>query len=165
MGSGKSYCGQRLAQSLKLPFVDLDDYLERQAGRSISTIFAESGEAHFRLLEQTALREVGQQKDTVIATGGGTPCFFDNLDWMNQQGITIYLQASVDLLLKRLETEITHRPLLQGKTKAELRTFIHKKLAERSSFYERASVILRQETEGEDCAMHLARELIRVIGH
>lgn len=150
MGSGKSHVGKQIAAQMGCLFMDLDDYLEQQEGRSISDIFAIEGEATFRKLEQKYLMELSQLKDVVIATGGGTPCFFDNLEQMKQVGLTIYLKTPVDILVERLRAETAHRPLLAGKTIAELKDFIAVKLEERAAVYENASVIFEVRNSRED---------------
>lgn len=150
MGCGKSYIGKRLAQQLGYEFIDMDDYLEAKEGMTISQIFAEGGESLFRKLEQSYLHATYDFEKTIIATGGGAPCFFDNIDWMNQHGQTIYLKTPVSILVNRLKKETAHRPLLADKTDQELEAFITKKLKERSLFYEQASTIFKYQTGQED---------------
>lgn len=157
MGSGKSFTGRRLAGELELPFIDLDDYLEEKAGRTIFRIFEEEGEAVFRKMEAAALRETERFSAAVIACGGGTPCFGDNMEWMNAHGLTIYLKTPVELLLDRLISETAHRPLLRGLDRAGLRRYIEEKLAQRGPYYRRASVIVHQAAGSSD---DLVRELI-----
>ncbi|MCB0640288.1 MAG: shikimate kinase, partial [Phaeodactylibacter sp.] len=125
MGSGKSAVGKQLSQALSLPFQDLDTYLEAAVGRSISQIFEEAGEAVFRQMEQFYLRRVLQEyPDLILATGGGTPCFFDNMVQMRQASTCIYLQTPVDQLVQRLWQETEHRPLLNGKSPLQVRQFL-----------------------------------------
>lgn len=138
MGSGKSTMGAALARELGLSFIDLDKAIEAKFGNDISAIFTGNGEQHFRELEQQILNESLEKDDFVMATGGGTPCFSDNMDQMNEAGVTIYLKMSTDLLAERLETETEQRPLLNGKTGHELWTFIHELLTEREPDYLRA---------------------------
>lgn len=146
MGCGKSYIGKGLAQKLGWEFLDMDDFLEANEGMTISQIFAEGGEKLFRELERNYLHATYDFNQTVIATGGGAPCFFDNIDWMNANGQTIYLNAPVEVLVNRLKKETAHRPLLAGKTNKELTQFITNKLAERNIFYKQASVIFDYKT-------------------
>ncbi len=150
MGCGKSYWSQKLAHQLDLQAIDLDTYIEEVEGRTIATIFAEQGEAIFREIEKQHLRllPVGESR-TIIALGGGTPCFFDNMAYANEIGTTIYLRTSTDILVDRLWHNSENRPLLQGKSKAALRLFIEQKVAERQQYYEQATYIMdvNEETE------------------
>ena len=150
MGCGKSYIGKQLAQSLGWEFLDMDDFLEANEGISISQIFAEGGATLFRDLEQNYLKATFDFENTVIATGGGAPCFFDNIDWMNANGTTIYLKTPVSILVDRLKAETDHRPLLAGKTKSQLSDFIKTKLKERSPFYQKAQYIFEYKTGKEN---------------
>lgn len=165
MGSGKSYVGKRLASSLNIPFVDLDDYIESEAGMSIREIFRRFGEAAFRRREAEALRAMSRYEKAVIACGGGTPCFDDNMKWINANGLSIYLQTPVDLLVERLIPETEHRPLLKNFDKEQLHEYILSKLKEREPYYLQASVIYRQENNREDIAASLVRHLEDITGH
>ncbi len=150
MGCGKSYIGKQLAQSLGWEFLDMDDFLEANEGMSISQIFAEGGESLFRELEQNYLQATIDFENAVIATGGGAPCFFDNIDWMKAHGTTIYLKTPVAILVDRLKSETDHRPLLAKKTDAQLSDFIRTKLTERSSFYQQAQYVFEYKTGTEN---------------
>ncbi len=156
MGCGKSYMGKTLAQSLGWEFLDMDDFLEANEGMTISQIFAEGGESLFRELEKNYLRATFDFENTVIATGGGAPCFFDNMDWMNANGTTIYLDAPIAILVDRLKKETAHRPLLANKTTEELHEFIQNKLTERSPFYNKSNTIFTYQTGLETPADLLA---------
>ncbi len=145
MGSGKSYTGRQLAKKLKLDFVDLDDLIEERAEKTIAEIFAEEGEMNFRLMESAALKSIGSQDDLVIACGGGTPCFLDNMDWILADGLSIFLDTPIPMLLERLKPELEKRPLLQGKNEEELSLFLEEKIAERLPFYRRANIIYQQK--------------------
>jgi len=158
MGSGKSYTGKRLAEVLGLPFLDLDEAIEKSAGKTITEIFAEDGEAAFRELETQTLRHTADLPPSVVSTGGGAPCFNDNMDWMNQQGITVFLDPPIGVLLQRLEVGRAHRPLLQPAK--ELEIFIANKLASRRADYEKAQVQLVLA----DPAARVEQVLIRLIG-
>jgi shikimate kinase len=138
MGSGKTLVGGELAAQLNSHFIDLDHLVETREGRSITEIFAESGEAYFRQKESLALQSLLLHGNAVIATGGGTPVFFDNMQWMNKNGLTIYLQADPEILFRRLLNERNHRPLLQAKSPEELKTFIAQKLTEREPVFRTA---------------------------
>ncbi len=156
MGCGKSTIGRELAELLGYTFVDLDAYIEDTEYLSIPEIFKLKGEKGFRLIEQQCLKELGKLNKVVIATGGGTPCFFDNQDWMNENGTTVYLKTSPELLFKRLKSQTAQRPLLADKTEEELKDFIDSKLQERKVFYENAELTYEQYEEGTQVAAHLA---------
>ncbi|MBX7108239.1 MAG: AAA family ATPase [Chitinophagales bacterium] len=141
MGSGKSTVGKQLAALLHYDFIDLDEYLQQQEGTTITQLFEEKGEAYFRERESEYLRRFDASKTQVVATGGGTPCFWENMEWMNQQGTTVYLKATPALLANRLRNEQSHRPLLRGKTGQEVFDYISGKLAEREKYYLSAKVI------------------------
>jgi shikimate kinase len=144
MGSGKSHTGQQLATALNLPFVDLDDRLETQEGRSIGQIFETDGEAHFRQLEAKILRDTINDHSAIISCGGGAPCFHQNMDWINAHGLSIYLQASVELLAKRLKKGQAQRPLVRDLNETQLEAFIAERLSVRESFYHQAKLIVSQ---------------------
>lgn len=145
MGSGKSHTGKQVADALGIPFVDLDDRIEAQAGCSIAQLFEYKGETYFRALEATALRATLTDDPAVISCGGGTPCFHDNMDWIKNNGLSIYLKASVPLLVKRLQKGQEHRPLIRGLNETELAAFIAERVAQREFFYGQAQYILSQE--------------------
>ncbi|MDQ3110175.1 MAG: shikimate kinase [Bacteroidota bacterium] len=138
MGSGKSLMGAALAKELGVDFYDLDKVIEKNAGKDVTAIFAAEGEKHFRDLEKQALTEVLDEENCVVACGGGTPCFFDNMDKMNEAGVVIYLKMSTDHLVERLEAEKDSRPLLNGKSGHELWTMVHETLQTREPDYLKA---------------------------
>jgi shikimate kinase len=138
MGSGKSLMGAALAKELGVDFYDLDKVIEKKAGKDVTAIFAAEGEKHFRDLEKQALNELLEEDDYVLACGGGTPCFFENMDKMNEAGVVIYLKMSTDHLAERLEAEKDSRPMLNGKTGHELWTMVHEMLQTREPDYLKA---------------------------
>ncbi|MBR5848566.1 MAG: shikimate kinase [Bacteroidaceae bacterium] len=138
MGSGKTTLGRALAKSLGLTFIDLDNYIELRHCKSINQIFAERGEEGFRTIERNLLHEVCEFEDVIISAGGGTPCFFDNIDYMNAQGTTIYLQVPHERLLTRLKIAKSRRPLLKDKSDEEISSFINEKMQQREPFYLKA---------------------------
>lgn len=148
MGSGKSTIGRSLSISLKYTHIDLDRYVEQQVGATIPEIFAvPGGEDAFRAYEAKYLRQcVASMDDVVVSTGGGTPCFNDNMEFMRQSGLTIYLQSDPDCLAERLLKSQTPRPLLAGKNEVELRRFIADALAVREPYYNRSALILANST-------------------
>lgn len=142
MGSGKTTLGKALSKELGLPFFDLDWYIESRFCRTISQLFNERGEDGFRRIEREMLHEVAEFEDVIIAAGGGTPCFFDNIEYMNTQAKTVYLNATPEVLFRHLQPGRQKRPLLAGKTDEEMKAFITESLAKRASFYEKARYIL-----------------------
>ncbi len=138
MGAGKTTVGKVLAKELGLTFYDLDWYIEGRMRKTVPQLFAEKGEDGFRKVEHTMLHEVAEFEDIVLSCGGGTPCFFDNIDYMNSQGQVVYLKASPGVLYKHLLMGKTERPLLKGKSPEELEQFIAGQLAERGKFYSKA---------------------------
>ena len=151
MGSGKTTLGRNLANAMKWRFIDLDHYVEEKAGMSVSDIFVTRGESEFRELERVALGELLSLENVVVSTGGGTPCFFYNLERMNQGGLTIYLKLPAEVLQLRLEHGKLSRPLVAQKSTNELLVYIKEKLAERSVYYEKSKIVADAEvlsTEG-----------------
>ena len=138
MGSGKTTVGKALSKELGIPFYDLDWYIESRMRKTVPQIFAERGEEGFRKIEHNMLHEVAEFEDVIISCGGGTPCFFDNMDYMNGQGETVYLQASPEVLYDHLKMGKTERPLLKNKTPEEMRQFIAEQLEQRDPFYSKA---------------------------
>lgn len=138
MGAGKTTLGKAFARELGLSFVDLDWYIEERFHQTISQLFAGRGEDGFRRLEQKMLHEVGDFENVVVSTGGGTPCFFDNMDYMNAQGQTVFLDVDEDTLFGRLRVATLQRPILRGKSEEELRNFIREALTERMPYYAKA---------------------------
>ena len=142
MGSGKTTYGKLMAKELDLTFVDLDIFMENKHQKSISQIFEEVGEEGFRKMEKDALHEVSLLENVLIATGGGTPCSFDNMEFMNANGDTIYMRTSVRELRDRLKMSKSKRPLLTGKSLRELEDFIAEHLEKREIFYLKSKYIL-----------------------
>ncbi|MBQ3609247.1 MAG: shikimate kinase [Bacteroidaceae bacterium] len=138
MGAGKTTLGKAFARALGLTFVDLDWYIEERFHKSIRQLFAERGEEGFRELEKRMLHEAGDFEDVVISVGGGTPCFFDNMEYMNEAGETVFLDVNLQVLFRRLKVAKQQRPLLDGKTDEELKAFIQEALQKRLPFYTKA---------------------------
>lgn len=143
MGSGKTSISKQLSRETSLPLFDLDREIEKEEGATISHIIKAKGELYFRKLEREVLQQALHGEDAIISTGGGTPCYYDNMDQLNQHAETVYLQLSVPQLYERLEGEQRHRPLIAHLEKDELKDFIGKHLLERSSFYEKAKFKVR----------------------
>ena len=142
MGAGKTTIGKALSKELGITFYDLDWYIESRMRKTVSEIFAERGEEGFRKIEYNMLHEVAEFEDVIISCGGGTPCFFDNMDYLNQQGQVVYLKAEPEVLYKHLQMGRVERPLLKGKSKEELLTFIKEQLEKREPFYTKAHYTL-----------------------
>jgi len=142
MGSGKSTIGKKLASGLCWSFVDLDKKIEEETSLKISEIFSKHGETFFREVETRILRTIGSLADIVISTGGGAPCFYDNMNFMIETGLTIYLKMTPEQLRSRLATSSEERPLIKNICKNKLLDYIEKKLAEREKWYNQADVII-----------------------
>jgi shikimate kinase len=141
MGSGKTTLGRKLASKMGYEFIDLDHKLEQQVELSIAEYFSFFGEDAFRKLESEVLKKTVYSENVVISTGGGLPCYFDNMDWMKANGKTVYIKLSPKTLADRLETGKEERPLLQDKHGDDLVVFIEQKLAEREKYYSQANII------------------------
>jgi len=141
MGCGKTTLGRKLASRMNYPFIDLDHVLEAKAGMTIAEYFSTHDEDAFRKLESEILKQTDYPKNAIVSTGGGLPCFFDNMDWINAHGRSIYIQLPPKTLAQRLSNEKNKRPLLRDKTGDELVAFIDQKLSEREKFYKKASII------------------------
>lgn len=157
MGSGKTYWGEKWAKRSGLEFYDIDDIVEEEQGKSIAEIFAEKGEQHFRDLETVALRNFANHQNIIIACGGGTPCFNDNITWMNENGNSIYLQSSPQKILDRLITEKEKRPLIKNLDNLELLFYITEKIKEREAFYKQAKIILNVDDLPEDYTIEMLK--------
>ncbi|MCC8424648.1 shikimate kinase [Mucilaginibacter sp. UR6-11] len=142
MGCGKTTWSRKLANYLGYECLDLDHILEAKAGMSIADYFTQYGQDAFRQLESSILKETDYPENAVVSTGGGLPCFFDNMEWMNTNGQTLYIKLSPKTLAERLDKGKSTRPLIQGLHGDELVAFIAEKLAEREGFYQQATHIV-----------------------
>ncbi|MDR1407644.1 MAG: shikimate kinase [Tannerella sp.] len=145
MGAGKTTVGREFAAQTGLSFVDLDVFIENRYHKIVRQIFEEKGEATFREIERRTLREVAGFENAIISTGGGTPCFFDNMAFMNATGTTVYLKVSVDELTRRVELNRNARPVLRNLSGDDLKQFIAENLSARTPFYEQAHLIFEVE--------------------
>ncbi len=151
MGCGKSTLGRTVSAITGCRFIDLDTYIEGRYHHTVKELFALHGESGVRDLERNMLHEVGQFEDVVVACGGGTPCFFDNMDWMNQAGTTVFLDTSVDKLHVRLMRGRHKRPLIADKNDEELRRFIVDALEARMPYYSKAEVVFKADLLDSEC--------------
>jgi shikimate kinase len=146
MGSGKSHWGRLLSQKLSIPFFDLDEQVAEQAGKSIAEIFAEEGEEHFRVQEKQELHIITETHESfVMACGGGSPCYFNNIEYMQQAGITVWINTPLEILFQRLVKEKDNRPLIKNLSDEQLKGFISKKFADRKIYYEQAAIKIDEE--------------------
>jgi shikimate kinase len=150
MASGKTSVGKRLSERLGLQFIDTDAFIENRYRKTIAKIFEELGENGFREIERRTLQEIAGFENVVVSTGGGLPCFFDNIKIMNAAGLTVYLKTSAAELANRLLTARQKRPLIKGKTADELKTFVANSLLQRMPFYEQAQIAFDCETLFDD---------------
>lgn len=166
MCTGKTTVGLPLAKATKKQFYDLDWYIETRYRRKVSQIFSEDGEEKFRDLEHRMLQEVAAFEDIVLACGGGTPCFYDNMDYMNQVGETIYLKAAPQTIIEHLRISKGVRPLLLDKSPNELEAFISQQLTEREVFYQKAQhtidVNVLDNFEKIDFVVNNIRQLLNI---
>lgn len=163
MGAGKTTLGKAFARKLNIPFVDLDWYMEERFHKTVSELFAERGEAGFRELERAMLHEVGAFEDVVISTGGGAPCFFDNMDFMNRNGITVFLDVHPNVLFRRLRVAKHQRPILQGKQDDELKAFIVQALEKRIPFYSQAKYVFSADELEDRSQIEKSVERLRIL--
>ena len=166
MGAGKTTVGKALAANLGLTFYDLDWYITMRYHRSVPEIFAERGEEGFRDLERRMLHEVAEFENVVVSCGGGTPCFFDNMEYMNSLADTVYLKADPEVLAQHLKMGKGKRPLIEGKSPEELETYIQESLQAREPYYSQAKYtidisVLDTFTKIDEC-VRIIREMVGV---
>ena len=166
MGSGKTTVGKALSKETGMMFYDLDWYIESRMHKTVAQIFAERGEEGFRKIEYNMLHEVAEFEDVIISCGGGTPCFFDNIDYLNGQGDVCYLKATPEVLYKHLLMGKVERPLIKGKSPEELIKFITEQVGKREEFYAKArytlDVSLMDSFEKIQLSVDALRELLNL---
>lgn len=152
MGSGKTYCGQLLSQHLSYPFIDLDSYIVQQEHQSILDIFSTKGEVYFRKQEHKYLQEILNTGPAqfVLAVGGGTPCFYSNMELMNSNMLTVYLETGIETLYERLLLLKENRPLLKDLSNEDLKNYITELLEIREPFYSKAKIVIDEKEREED---------------
>lgn len=163
MGSGKSFFAQEISNTIQIPFVDMDIYIQEKESISIAQIFEQRGEDYFRLKEHEILKSLIQQyknKNVIIATGGGAPCYHNNMELMNHAGITIYFDLSINMLCQLLKNETEKRPLLKNLSEQDFFLFIQKKLSERKSFYQKATISLSETQVNKNSLVHLIQKYV-----
>ncbi len=158
MGSGKSYWAQYIAGSCAIDWMDLDAEIEKETSMTIRDIFETEGEAFFRDKEKKALHHLAAHQNIVIATGGGTPCFHNNMEWMNRHGITIWIDEPVETLVQRLEKEKAQRPLLRNLDEDGLYAFLQGKLEERRAVYNESKYHLQGNNINENQIIQIIRQ-------
>ena len=145
MGAGKTTTARRLAQRLGWEVADTDDLFEAKYKISVCDFFNKYDEALYRKLESEVLKSTESMENVVISTGGGTACYFDNMDWMNRHGVTVFLRISQKAVVDRLVHAKRKRPLAEGKTEEELEAFVQQHYAERLPYYEQARLTVKAE--------------------
>lgn len=164
MGCGKSTMGRAVSGLTGMPFIDLDNYIERRFHLSVKEIFAQRGEDGFRDIERRMLQEVADFEDVLVACGGGTPCFFDNMEYMNSRGTTVFLNTPIPRLHSRLMRGRHKRPLIANRNDEELMVFIQKALADRWEHYTKAQIEFSSERlESRSEIENTAREFIELL--
>lgn len=166
-GAGKSTVGKLLANKLSYSFIDLDEVIRYETNRTIEEIFEKDGESYFRQLENKYLKKIGTSDNRVIATGGGTPCYFDSMDFIKANGLSIFLYAPVDLVTERLfATDSSQRPMLKGRTREDLHRFLAGKMNERLPFYARADFSVDTNIiESPEKIASFLHQLVRTFEH
>ena len=152
MGSGKTHIGKKLSERFEMPFVDLDEYIETREHLSIAELFELSGEEEYRNLEKLSLREL-EDDELIIACGGGTPCFNDNMSWINEDGVSIYLEMTAEHLYKRLKPVKSQRPLLKDIPDEKLLDFIYELLSVRKNYYVLANFKVDVSVDDEETVL------------
>lgn len=164
MGCGKSTMGRAVSALTGVPFIDLDNYIEQRFHLTVREIFAQRGEDGFRDVERRMLQEVADFEDVIVACGGGTPCFFDNMEYMNTHGTTVFLNTPIDRLHSRLMRGRHKRPLIADKDDEELMTFIKEALAKRMDHYSKAQISFSSERlENKSEIANTAREFAKLL--
>lgn len=166
MGAGKTTLGRALSKAVGMPFYDLDWYIESRMHKTVKQIFDSQGEQGFRIIERGMLHEVAEFENVIVSCGGGTPCFFDNMDYLNARAETVYLKASPEVLCAHLAMGRTVRPLLLGKSGEEAREFVRAQLEWRAPFYEKArhtfDVSLMDNRDKVDISVERLRKILDI---
>jgi shikimate kinase len=161
MGCGKTTLGKQLAKELGYQFIDQDTVIEKKQGMTIAEIFSVFGEPKFREIENETLKELAKGSKSIIATGGGAPCFFDNMEVMNKEGVSIYLKVPNQTLFQRLRLAHSERPLIKNKTDQELTEFIDFKIKEREPHYSKSKITIESSDIRCSDLVHAILEEVR----
>ena len=154
MGAGKSSLGKLMSSRLKLPFIDLDDYIEAKASLSISQIFKQKGQTAFREIENNCLREVLELETAIISLGGGTPCTKDNISLIKEKSLSLFIDLPVNMLFNRLKNARRPRPLIQDLNEKELKVFIEDTMLKRRPYYSQANKHVYSSKDSIDEVLH-----------
>jgi shikimate kinase len=138
MGSGKSFWALKLSTTVGIPAFDLDTEIEKIEGKTVAAIFAEQGDDYFRTKEKEVLKSFSDKQHFLLATGGGAPCFYDNMDWMNENGVTIWIDEPIKIIAERLQKQKSHRPLIASVEDNKLEDFLTQMRDKREPFYAKA---------------------------
>jgi shikimate kinase len=161
MGSGKSTAGKKLASRLNYSFIDLDELIEEEYQMTIPQIFSTKGEQEFRAMEHNTLKKVLERDNIVVACGGGTPCYYNNMELINGNGISVYLKMSADALVSRLMNAKVKRPLIANKNEEELRAFVNRQLEKREDFYHQAQFTVKgKDLDVEELVVFVKEQLV-----
>lgn len=158
MGSGKTYWAEKLKKKLKIPAYDLDSLVEMMEEKTVAEIFEENGEEYFRQAEAKMLRLFAEKKQFILSCGGGTACYNDNMQWMNNEGITIWINEPIKTLTQRLLRGKSHRPLIKDLDEVGLKDFLERKLEQREVFYNQAMHTLSKENINENAFTAILKE-------
>lgn len=165
MGSGKSFLGNKISKQLNIPFYDLDQEIEIFYKDSIQNIFKNKGEEFFRELESKVLKLLSANPPGVVSLGGGTPCFQNNISYLNGNGLTIFIETSIELICSRLQSDRNKRPLIEGlkENSKKLEAFVKLKLSERNPYYNQAKITIKQTHENQATIVKVIIEKIKSI--
>jgi shikimate kinase len=163
MGAGKTTIGKLLGELLRIPFLDLDDYIVDKEKKTISQIFELEGETIFREKEHQYLLELKSYFPSIVAVGGGTPCYHDNMDWMNLNGVTVYLEVPIKTLIHRLNSNKSHRPVLAEVGNEDLTKEVQTLIESRRPYYEKAHFLYKSEESETEVASELASYFLRYL--
>ncbi len=162
-GSGKTYIGRVLSNTFKLKYIDLDENIEKQEGKMIKYIIEEHGEQYFRILEQQTLHNTAIQQQIIVSCGGGTPAYFDNMEWMKQKGIVIWLNTSLMVISERIFKNITRRPMFIGMNKPQVDAKVFELFDKRKKYYTQSNIILDNNEFRKSSVNGVVQQIIKLM--